>query len=61
MPDAAGPVVVAMDATPLLGNRTGVGASVAGFLNAVATDPRLDVIGFGLPALGREGPSGTSP
>ena len=53
MPDAAGPVVVAMDATPLLGVRTGVGASVAGFLSAVATDPHLDVIGFGLSA--REG------
>ena len=52
MPDAAGPVVVAMDATPLLGVRTGVGASVAGFLNAVATDPHLDVIGFGLSARG---------
>src|ERR1700722_11358875 len=50
MPDAAGPVVVAMDATPLLGVRTGVGASVAGFLKAVATDPRLDVIGYGLSA-----------
>ena len=52
MPDAAGPVVVAMDATPLLGNRTGVGASVAGFLSAVATDPHLDVVGFGLSARG---------
>ncbi len=41
-----------MDATPLLGVRTGVGASVAGFLNAVAADPRLDVVGFGLSARG---------
>ena len=52
MPDAAGPTVVAMDATPLLGVRTGVGASVAGFLNAVATDPHLDLIGFALSATG---------
>ncbi len=52
MPDVAGPVVVAMDATPLLGVRTGVGASVAGFLGAVATDHDLDVIGFGLSARG---------
>ncbi len=34
MPDVAAPVVVAMDATPLLGVRTGVGESVAGFINA---------------------------
>ena len=52
MPDVAGPVVVAMDATPLLGVRTGVGESVAGFINAAATDPDLDVIGFALSAAG---------
>jgi glycosyltransferase involved in cell wall biosynthesis len=43
-------VTVAMDATPLLGVRTGVGESVAGFMSAVATDPDLDVIGYGLSA-----------
>lgn len=43
-------VAVAMDATPLLGVRTGVGESVAGFINAVATDPDVHVIGFGLSA-----------
>ncbi len=50
MPDAAGPTVVAIDATPLLGRRTGVGESVAGFVNAIATDPDLDIIGFALSA-----------
>jgi glycosyltransferase involved in cell wall biosynthesis len=43
-------VVVAMDATPLLGVRTGVGESVAGFMAAVATDPDLDVVGYALSA-----------
>jgi glycosyltransferase involved in cell wall biosynthesis len=43
-------VAVAMDATPLLGVRTGVGTSVAGFISAVATDPDLDVVGYGLSA-----------
>ena len=52
MPDAASPIVVAMDATALLGVRTGVGASVAGFINAVATHPDLDVVGFALSARG---------
>ena len=35
--------------------------SVAGFINAVATDPELDVIGFGLSATAGEVPSGGSP
>jgi glycosyltransferase involved in cell wall biosynthesis len=43
-------VAVAVDATPLLGVRTGVGESVAGFLSAVATDPDIDVVGYGLSA-----------
>ena len=50
MSRSAASVVVAMDATPLLGVRTGVGESVAGFLSAVATDPDLDVVGYGLSA-----------
>jgi glycosyltransferase involved in cell wall biosynthesis len=45
---------VAMDATPLLGVRTGVGESVAGFISAVATDPDLDIIGYGLSATARD-------
>lgn len=44
-------VGVAMDATPLLGVRTGVGESVAGFMSAVATDPDLDVVGYSLSAI----------
>ena len=43
-------VTIAMDATPLLGVRTGVGESVAGFISAVAPDPDLDLIGYGLSA-----------
>jgi glycosyltransferase involved in cell wall biosynthesis len=43
-------VAVAVDATPLLGVRTGVGESVAGFITAVATDPDLGVVGYGLSA-----------
>ncbi len=50
MPSPARSVVVAMDATPLLGVRTGVGASVAGFLAAVSDDPFVDVVGYGLSA-----------
>ena len=34
---------VAVDATPLLGERTGVGAFVAGALGALAADPDLDL------------------
>lgn len=45
-----GPVAVAMDATPLLGVRTGVGESVAGFIEAVASDPHVGVVAYGLSA-----------
>jgi glycosyltransferase involved in cell wall biosynthesis len=51
MPDPARSVAVAVDATPLLGFRTGVGVSVAGFLTAVSTDPAVDVVGYGLSAV----------
>jgi glycosyltransferase involved in cell wall biosynthesis len=44
------PVVVAIDGTPLLGVRTGVGSSVAGFVGAVSSDPSVDLIGYGLSA-----------
>ncbi|HEX4126336.1 MAG TPA: glycosyltransferase family 1 protein [Acidimicrobiales bacterium] len=50
MPGPVQPVVVAMDATPLLGLRTGVGSSVAGFIASVSTDSTIDVIGYGLSA-----------
>jgi glycosyltransferase involved in cell wall biosynthesis len=50
MPGPARPVAVAMDATPLLGVRTGVGESVAGFMTAVARDRALDIVGYGLSA-----------
>ena len=41
---------MAVDGTPLLGVRTGVGESVAGFIAAVATDPLIDLVGYGLSA-----------
>jgi glycosyltransferase involved in cell wall biosynthesis len=47
-------VTVAVDATPLLGHKTGVGVVVAGLLEALEAlgDPDLDVIGYGLTARG---------
>jgi glycosyltransferase involved in cell wall biosynthesis len=50
MPSPASPVAVAIDASPLLGVRTGVGESVAGFIDAVATDPHVGVVGYALSA-----------
>ena len=50
MPGPVRSIAVAMDATPLLGVRTGVGESVTGFISAVSTDPDLEVIGYGLSA-----------
>ncbi|HEX4433877.1 MAG TPA: glycosyltransferase family 1 protein [Acidimicrobiales bacterium] len=50
MSSPARTVVVAMDATPLLGVRTGVGASVAGFMAAVSAQPAIDVVGYALSA-----------
>jgi glycosyltransferase involved in cell wall biosynthesis len=44
------PVAVALDATPLVGVRTGVGASVAGFLAALSADPSVAVVGYTLSA-----------
>ena len=50
MPGPARTVVTAFDATPLLGTRTGVGVSVAGFIAAVSADPDVDVVAYGLSA-----------
>ena len=50
MPGPARSVVTAVDATPLLGKRTGVGVSVAGFIAAVSMDPGLDMVAYGLSA-----------
>jgi glycosyltransferase involved in cell wall biosynthesis len=44
---------VAVDATPLLGVRTGVGAFVAGALGALAARSDVDLIGYGLTWAGR--------
>ena len=58
--------VVAFDATPLLGERTGVGVAVSGMLRSVNGSPGLDLIGYGFTATGwrrlrRELPSGVRP
>jgi glycosyltransferase involved in cell wall biosynthesis len=50
MPGPARSVVTAFDGTPLLGTRTGVGVSVAGFIGAVSADPGVDVVAYGLSA-----------
>ncbi|MGQ0519836.1 MAG: glycosyltransferase family 4 protein [Actinomycetota bacterium] len=44
---------VAVDATPLLGQPTGVGAFVAGALGALAADPGLDLSAYALSLRGR--------
>ena len=46
----ANSVVTAVDATPLLGMRTGVGVSVAGFIAAASADPGVDMVAYGLSA-----------
>jgi glycosyltransferase involved in cell wall biosynthesis len=50
MPGPTRSVVAAVDATPLLGRRTGVGVSVAGFIGAVAAEVGVDVVAYGLSA-----------
>lgn len=57
---------VAVDATPLLGERTGVGAFVAGALGALSADPGLDLSGYALSLRARGGlpealPAGVRP
>ena len=44
---------VAVDATPLLGHRTGVGTFVAGALGALAGDDELDLSAYALSSRGR--------
>jgi glycosyltransferase involved in cell wall biosynthesis len=54
-------LAVAVDATPLLGVRTGVGAFVAGALGALAASGDLDLVGYGLTWAGRRDLAGTLP
>src|SRR5579875_1374506 len=50
---AARPVpTVALDTTPLLGQRTGIGVAVAGFAQHLAARGDLDLVGYGLTARG---------
>lgn len=52
---------VAIDATPLLGSRTGVATFTSGLIEALATEPDLDVTGFSLSARGWRRLSGLMP
>jgi glycosyltransferase involved in cell wall biosynthesis len=45
-------VAVAIDATPLLGARTGIGVVVAGFAGELAGHRELDLVGYGLTTRG---------
>ena len=47
------PLRVALDATPLLGARTGVGRFVEGALDALAERPEIDLRAYGLTWRGR--------
>src|SRR3954452_15081883 len=47
------PLRVAVDATPLVGSRTGVGAFVAGMLPALARRSDVDLLAYGLTWQGR--------
>ncbi len=43
---------IALDATPLLGQRTGIGVAVDGFIRHLAGRPGMDLVGYGLTARG---------
>lgn len=45
-------VAVALDATPLLGRRTGIGVVVSGLLRSLAGRPGLEVAGYAMSATG---------
>jgi len=57
----AEPLRVAIDATPLLGPRTGIGVSTEAIISGLAQDPRLDVTGFVVSLRGRKGLSALLP
>ncbi len=46
---------VAIDATPLLGPRTGIGVATQAIMSRIAVDPTFDVTGFLVSARGRKG------
>lgn len=45
-------LTVALDATPLVGNRTGIGVAVEGMVRALAGRSDLDLVGYGLTGAG---------
>ena len=45
-------LTVAIDATPLLGERTGIGVAVSGMVRELATRPDVALVGYGLTARG---------
>src|SRR4051812_228290 len=61
LPSAAVPVRVAVDATPLLGTRTGVGRFVEGLLGGLASRPEIDLRAYGLTWRGRGRLAGAVP
>jgi len=52
VPGVVGPITVAYDATALLGRRTGVGATVAGWLASVGAEEGITLRPYGLTATG---------
>ncbi|MBW3548425.1 MAG: glycosyltransferase family 1 protein, partial [Actinobacteria bacterium] len=52
---------VAVDATPLLGARTGIGAFTAALLEHLAGRPEVEVTTYGLTWRGRQGLAGAVP
>jgi glycosyltransferase involved in cell wall biosynthesis len=59
-------LLVAVDAAPLLGDRTGVGVAAAGMIAQLARRPELSVLGFGMTGTGvrrlaRSLPAGVRP
>lgn len=45
-------LTVAIDTTPLVGNRTGIGVAVDGMVRGLARRPDLDLVGYGLTGAG---------
>lgn len=45
-------LTVALDATPLVGDRTGIGVAVSGMVRSLASLGELDLVGYGLTAAG---------
>src|SRR6202035_5587525 len=49
---AAAVLTVAIDATPLVGDRTGIGVAVTGMVRELSTRPDVQLVAYGLTARG---------